>query len=120
MGRRVLIATVGGLVVAGTVTAGVLAVAPAPNLVTALVLLAVVVPASAGLGTWLGLAITAQPDRSTAVRLAAFGAPVLTILLLFCVDLVIADPDFQSTQIASFVIGVALASGLAARFSNVA
>ncbi|MEE8603616.1 hypothetical protein [Euzebya tangerina] len=118
MFRRVVAAGTGGLVVAGLVSAGLAMLQPPATLVTALALLAVIVPLSAAAGTVAGLTLAGLAGRATAARLAALGAPILAILLLFTVDLVVVSPDSTGTQIASFVLGSGSAAALAARFSD--
>jgi hypothetical protein len=119
MSRRVAVAAGGGLVTSSALGAA-LALSPVrpSGLPVGLAVIGVLVPWIAWLGTRSALLAAREPEADQAGRLAAVGAPVLVVLVVFVVNLVAGVDDLGPQQVAALVLGTVGASALAARFSD--
>jgi hypothetical protein len=115
----VAVAAAGGLAAAAAVGA-TLALSPfrPSGLGVGLVVVGVVVPWTAWLGTRSALRVAREPEADQAGRLAALGAPVLVVLVVFVLNLAVGVEALGPQQVAALVVGVVAASALGARFSD--
>lgn len=119
MNRRTLAATAGGATGAALLVAA-LALSPArpDGFAVGLLVLGVLVPASAAAATSAALRLTGADEAPAAARLSALGAPMLTVLILFVANLAAGLDHLGVQQATAVVLGTAAAAGLAARFTD--
>lgn len=116
MDRRVVAGTAGALLAAALLGGAAVASPWRPEgLVAGVVLLGVAVPAMSWGGTRLGLRAAGEADVG-AGRLAALGTPPSVLLVLFVLNALAGTSG--RLQVASLLVGTALAASLAVRFTD--